>query len=211
MYILTRRRFIRQGSLATSLLIPGMAWAEALSITPTDAEGPFYPDKMPLDKDNDLIIINDSISPAVGQIAHVNGRLTDTKGKPIKNALIEIWQCDANGVYLHTRDPNLAKHDDNFQSYGAFETGSSGEYRFRTIKPVPYTGRTPHIHFAVSRGGRRVLTTQLYVKGEKGNKRDGLFNRIDADRRSAVLADFAAIPNSKTNELAATFNIVLPA
>jgi protocatechuate 3,4-dioxygenase beta subunit len=186
-----------------------MTWAETLMRTPRDAEGPFYPDKMPLDKDNDLIIINDSISPAVGQIAHVSGKLTDTKGKPIANALIEIWQCDASGVYLHSRDPRIEKHDSNFQSYGAFETGSTGEYRFRTIKPVPYTGRTPHIHFAVSRGGRRVLTTQLYVKGEKQNKRDGLFNRIDAKSRSAVLADFVPIPKSQTNELAATFNIVL--
>ena len=74
---------------------------------------------------------------------------------------------------------------------------------------MPYTGRTPHIHFAVSRGGRRVITTQLYVKGEKQNKRDGLFNRIDAKSRSAVLADFVPIPKSQTNELAATFNIVL--
>ena len=205
----SRRQFVRQSALATGLLVPGMSWAEALTITPTDVEGPFYPDKLPLDKDNDLIIINDSITPAAGQIAHVSGKLTDAKGKPISNALIEMWQCDARGIYMHSRDPNIKKKDSNFQSYGAFETGSTGEYRFRTIKPVPYTGRTPHIHFAVSRNGRRVLTTQLYVKGEAQNKRDFLFKRIDSKRRSAVLADFAPIPSSKTNELAATFNIVL--
>jgi protocatechuate 3,4-dioxygenase beta subunit len=206
----TRRQILRQGTLA-GLLIPGMTWAEALMLTPEATEGPFYPDKLPLDKDNDLIIINDSITPAVGQIAHISGKVTDIKGKPINKALIEIWQCDANGVYLHSRDPRIERKDSNFQSYGAFETASRGEYRFRTIKPVAYPGRTPHIHVAVSRGGRRVLTSQFYVKGEPQNERDFLFNRVPKAARSTVVAEFAAIPNSRTNELAATFNIVLPA
>ena len=180
-------------------------------LTPDGTEGPFYPDKLPLDRDNDLIIINDSVTPAVGQISHVSGTIRDTRGRPVNKALIEIWQCDANGVYLHSRDPRIEKKEKNFQSYGAFETGKSGEYRFRTIKPVAYPGRTPHIHVAISRKGKRVLTTQLYVKGEAQNNRDFLFKRVPKDLRDAVIADFAPIPNSQTNELAATFNIVVPA
>src|SRR5437868_11091578 len=150
----SRRRFLRGMTLGAMALgvpsffsVPGL-FADELTLTPRQTEGPFYPDKLPLDTDNDLLIVNDSITPAVGKITHLTGRILDAKGNPLRNALVEIWQVDNNGVYLHSRDTH-ATRDKNFQGFGRFLTGSTGEYYFRTVKPVPYPGRTPHIHFAL--------------------------------------------------------------
>jgi protocatechuate 3,4-dioxygenase beta subunit len=164
---------------------------------------------LPLDTDNDLIIINDSITPAIGEITHLGGRILDAKGKPIRNALVEIWQVDGKGVYLHSGDRHAAR-DKNFQGFGRFMTGSSGDYYFRTIKPVPYPGRTRHIHFAVKMKGRDKWTTQCYVKGESRNDRDGIYRSIkDPKAREAVTIDFAPVKESRLGELAAKFDIVL--
>ncbi len=206
----TRRSFL--GGLAfgaAAFAAPG-AFAEELVRTPAQTEGPFYPDKLPLDTDNDLLILNDAISPAVGTITHLTGKILDAKGDPIRNAVVEIWQCDANGAYLHSKSGNGDKRDGNFQGFGRFLTGSTGEYYFRTIKPVPYPGRTPHIHFQVKVRGKDKFTTQCYVKDEPGNARDGIFNSIrDKQARESLLADFAPIKESKIGELAAKFNVVL--
>jgi protocatechuate 3,4-dioxygenase beta subunit len=204
-----RRKFL--GSLvlgAAFFTVPG-AFAEELTRTPAQTEGPFYPDHLPLDTDNDLIIVNNSITPAVGEITHLSGRVLDAKGGPVRNALVEIWQADHNGVYLNSRD-NHASHEGNFQGFGRFLTGSSGEYYFRTIKPVPYPGRTPHIHFKVKRKNAELLTTQCYIKGYPGNERDGVLSAIrDARARASVLVDFEAVKDSRAGELAARFDIVL--
>ncbi len=168
--LLSRRRVLRGGLAfgAAMYCLPG-AFAEELAQTPRLTEGPFYPDKLPLDKDNDLIVVGDSTTPAVGQITHLAGRILDREGKPVKDAQIEIWQVDAHGIYLNTRDSGHRPYDKNFQGYGTFTTGSKGEYRFRTIKPVPYSGRTAHIHFRVNRRGREVLTTQVFINGYEQN------------------------------------------
>src|SRR5215212_223294 len=188
----SRRRFLGGLTLvAAAFSVPG-AFAEALTLTPAQTEGPFYPDHLPLDSDNDLIIIKDSITPAVGAITHLSGRVLDARGEPIKNAVVEIWQVDNNGAYLHSRSGNSSNRDRNFQGFGRFETGSTGEYRFRTIKPVPYPGRTPHIHVKVKKGDSELLITQCYVKGAAGNDRDGVLRGIrDAAARESVIVDFA--------------------
>ena len=173
-----RRRFLARLGCATVLFAAPGAFAEALIRTPSQTEGPFYPDKLPLDTDNDLIIMNDALTPAVGEITWLSGRILDAKGDPLRNATVEIWQCDAKGVYLHGNSNNAAKRDANFQGFGRFLTGSSGEYLFRTIKPVPYPGRTPHIHFAVKLKGREKFTTQCYIQGEPQNERDGVLRGI---------------------------------
>ena len=184
--------------------------AEALTLTPSQTEGPFYPDKMPLDTDNDLIIINDSLTPAVGTIAYLTGKVTDIKGNPIRNALVEIWQVDNNWIYLHPRGGKREKLDSNFQGYGKFLTDSKGNYSFRTLKPSPYSGRTPHIHMAVSAKGKRKLTTQCYVKGEPRNKKDFILKRVkDQKARNSLIIPFNPLPNSKVGEVSAQFNIVL--
>jgi protocatechuate 3,4-dioxygenase beta subunit len=188
--------------------VPGL-FAEELTRTPRQTEGPFYPDHLPLDTDNDLIIINDNITPAIGEITHLSGRILDAKGKPIRNALVEIWQVDGKGVYLHSGDQHAAR-DKNFQGFGRFMTGSSDDYYFRTIKPVPYPGRTPHIHFAVKMKGRDKWTTQCYAKGESRNDRDGIYRSIkDPKAREAVTIDFAPVKESRLGELTAKFDIVL--
>lgn len=207
----TRRQMLRAGALgAAAFTVPG-AFAEALTQTPKMTEGPFYPDKLPLDTDNDLIRVTDDATPALGQITHLTGRILDAKGNPVRNALVEIWQCDNNGVYLHSKDRNVDKHDSHFQSYGRFLTSSTGEYYFRTIKPVPYPGRTPHIHVKITRNDKHLLTTQLLNKNEaERNAKDGLFKRItDEKLRAALVADFKPIKDSKIDELQASWDAVL--
>lgn len=182
--------------------------AEQLAQTPRMTEGPFYPDRLPLDTDNDLLVLNDALTPAVGQITHLTGRILDSTGKPVRNAVVEIWQVDGNGVYLHSRSGGQANRDANFQGFGRFLTGSTGEYYFRTVKPVPYPGRTPHIHYAVNQNGRRRLATQLFIAGEKQNEGDGLYRRI-GDKQKLVTTEFRPMEDSKLGELEASFDIVL--
>ena len=206
----TRRNVLRALGLSSALwLVPG-AFAEQLTLTPKQTQGPFYPDKLPLDTDNDLLTINDTITPAVGDITWLSGRILDSRGEPISNALIEIWQVDNNGAYLQSRTNNKEKRDTNFQGFGRFLTGSSGEYLFRTLKPVPYPGRTPHIHFAVNLKGRDKFTTQCYIKGNAGNQRDGVLRGIrDPKQLASVMVPFEPLKNSKIGELAAHFDIVM--
>lgn len=205
----TRRDFIRcLGLGAAFFTVPG-AFAEALQRTPAQTEGPFYPDRLPLDTDNDLLVINDNLTPAVGEITWLSGRVLDERGDPIRNALVEIWQCDSRGVYLHSRDTHAAR-DQNFQGFGRFLTGASGEYLFRTIKPVPYPGRTPHIHFAIKRRGRKELITQCYIEGHPQNEKDGIYMGIkDPKARQAVTVPFVPLKGSRAGELAARFDIVM--
>lgn len=206
----SRRQFLHHLGLGTALLsVPG-AFARELVRTPPQTEGPFYPDKLPLDTDNDLLVINDSINPSVGQVTWLSGRILDSKGHPVRNALVEIWQADGNGVYLHSKSDNGGKRDGNFQGFGRFMTGSTGEYLFRTIKPVPYPGRTPHIHFAVKLKGQSKFITQCYIAGEPRNETDGVLKDIkDLKARRSVLVPFTPVKNSRINELSARFDIIL--
>jgi protocatechuate 3,4-dioxygenase beta subunit len=206
----TRRNFLRGAAFGTALFSVRGLFAEELVRTPRQTEGPFYPDHLPLDTDNDLIIVNDNLTPAVGEITHLSGRLLDASGHPVKHALVEIWQCDHNGVYLHSRSSGGDHRDTNFQGFGRFFTGSTGEYYFRTIKPVKYPGRTPHVHFAIKTKSRERWTTQCYIKGERANERDMIYRSIrDPKARESVTVDFAPLPNSRIGELAAHFDIVL--
>lgn len=206
-----RRRFLRQLAWSTALVaVPGL-FAEQLTLTPRQTEGPFYPDKLPLDTDNDLVVVNDSTTPAVGEITWLGGRLLSATGSPIRNATIEIWQCDSTGVYLHSKTGgDVAKRDTQFQCFGRFITGSTGEYVFRTIKPVPYPGRTPHIHLAVKIRGKKELVSQCYIKGHPGNEKDGIWKSItDTRQRDAVTVDFAPLPGSRIGELSARWDLVM--
>ena len=207
-----RRRMMlkKSAAFATALFVVPGAFADELVKTPTQTEGPFYPDKLPLDTDNDLIVINETTTPAVGTIAHVGGRILSATGEPIRNALVEIWQCDNNGAYLHSGTGNKNKQDSHFQGFGRFLTNAKGEYYFRTIKPVPYPGRTPHIHYKVKKGGKELLCTQLYIKGHPQNERDGVLRGMrDPKAKAALMADFKKMEKSKIGEVAANFDIVL--
>ncbi|MEM9656973.1 MAG: protocatechuate 3,4-dioxygenase [Planctomycetota bacterium] len=210
LFRLTRRQAFRSLAMGTAAFTTSGAFAEALLKTPRQTEGPFYPNKLPLDTDNDLLIINEGVTPALGKITHLGGRILSAAGEPIRNAVVEIWQVDHRGVYLHTDSPGQSQRDKNFQGYGRFMTGGNGEYYFRTIKPTPYPGRTPHIHVAVSRNGRRVLTTQFYIKGEPLNARDFLYNGISEKKaRESVTIEFKPLKSSAIGELVAQCDVVL--
>jgi protocatechuate 3,4-dioxygenase beta subunit len=206
----SRRQFLRQAAWVTVALSTPRLFADDLMQTPPFTEGPFYPDRLPLDTDNDLLIINDAITPAVGEITHLTGRILSSAGQPIRNAFVEIWQVDNHGAYLHSGTSNRDRRDANFQGYGRFLTDSKGQYYFRTIKPVRYPGRTPHIHVAISKNGHRIFTTQLFVNGHPDNERDFLFRAVqDPVARETILVDFKPIEGSKIGELAANFDVVL--
>lgn len=209
---LHRRTFLRRALMGSAALftIPG-AFAEQLVLTPRQTEGPYYPDKLPLDTDNDLIIINSGITPGVGEITHLHGVVTDGSGAPVPGALVEIWQTDSHGSYIHSQGGNRDadnQKDPNFQGYGRFLTDRQGRYYFRTIKPVTYPGRTPHIHCIVSQASKRMLTTQCYIKGHPQNERDGILRGIRDDvARESVLLDWTPIPDSKIGEFSARWDI----
>lgn len=189
---------VSAGSLAETMLTP----------TPPQSAGPFYPVKPPLDDDNDLTRVRGQHGIAGGQITDLGGHIRDVNGRPVRGARIEIWQCDVKGRYRHPRERGTALPDAAFQGFGHALTDPAGRYNFRTIKPVPYPGRTPHIHIAVFPAGGEPLVTQLYIKGEARNAGDFLFNRIPAERRHLVVAEFLPV-DSTTAELQAGFDIIL--
>jgi protocatechuate 3,4-dioxygenase beta subunit len=190
-------------------LISSQALSAVLSPTPRQTAGPFYPAEIPLDDDNDLTQVAGRPGRALGLISDIEGRILDINGKPLKNLRIEIWQCDANGRYRHPRDTGGKPIDENFQGHGANVTNGQGQYRFRTIKPVPYPGRTPHIHVAVFAPGERPFVTQLYVAGEAENADDFLYRRIPVEKRPLVTSNFETAAKHTGAELTARFDIVL--
>lgn len=215
MSIQSRRRLLRALAVgAAAGTIPGL-YAEALRTTAGLGEGPFYPDKLPLDTDNDLLVLNDGITPAVGEVAYISGRVLTKSGDPLRNGYVEIWQTDCHGSYLHTGGRNTGGYDSNFQGYGRFVTDLKGRYFFRTIKPIEYTlqgaFRCPHIHFAVSKSGHRLIATQMLIKGHPANERDGLVKNLRAkgDGLESLLVDFQPVGGSKLKEYTADWDIVI--
>ncbi len=208
--LLSRRHFLSGAAAlgASAWTVPG-AFAELASLTPRMTEGPFYPDRLPLDTDNDLIVVNDALTPSVGEISHLSGRILSASGEPLRNAVIEIWQVDAHGAYLHSGTNNADGRDKNFQGFGRFLTGADGAYYFRTIKPVPYPGRTPHIHFLVRQGDRRLVTSQFFIQGQPENERDGVLRRIEPKLRELVTIDFKPLPGSTIGELTAHGDVIV--
>jgi protocatechuate 3,4-dioxygenase beta subunit len=191
-------------------IIESGTYQDLLQSTPAVTEGPFYPDKLPLDQDNDLVIIGNGTTPALGTITHLSGQILDRTGAPLNNVTIEIWQVDGNGVYIHSNSAGKPNEDKNFQGYGRFETDSKGQYRFRTVKPVPYPGRAPHIHFKVLKGERDLLCSQILVAGDVKNSRDGVLRSAgNAEAQKLLLAEFNPMKGSKTGELEANFRIVI--
>jgi protocatechuate 3,4-dioxygenase beta subunit len=185
-----RRRLLVTAGTAGLLTLAGPATANLL--TPRQSAGPFYPDEPLLDDDSDLVHVAGRDDVASGEITDLRGRLLDLNGRPLQGTRIEIWQCDANGRYRHSRDPGQRAVDPAFQGLGHSVSDAEGHYRFLTIRPVPYPGRTPHIHVAVYPAGDKPFVTQLYVAGEPRNDGDFLYRRIPSDRRHLVTADFVA-------------------
>lgn len=204
----SRRGFIAG---AAGLLLPASALAIARVATPRQAEGPFYPDPLPQDRDHDLVQVGAAAARALGEVTHLAGRVLDLNGRPVAQAVVEIWQVDANGIYLHAAEgARAARHDRGFQGYGRTRTDRRGDYAFRTLRPVAYPGRAPHIHCRVWHRQQHLLTTQLYVEGEALNARDWLLNHIaDEAQRRAVIVPFIAVGDAAPGEWRARFDIVL--
>ena len=204
------RRKILVGAAAALALPPLVSAQGALIITPGQTEGPFYPATFPTDMDADLVRVQGQAAQALGQITHVTGRILNKRGEALRGAQVEIWQCDAKGIYNHPRQPGLERRDAAFQGYGRAEALQDGRYAFRTIRPVPYPGRTPHIHFRVVVPGTGRLTTQMYVAGEAGNGSDGLLQSIrDRTTRESLIVALEPADAVEPGALKGTFDIVL--
>jgi protocatechuate 3,4-dioxygenase, beta subunit len=206
----TRRHLLHSISASSAIiafptLLPSVAYAQtALRLTPSQSEGPFYPDQQLQDADFDLLR-NGAQNYSNGQAAWVRGVVTDLQGKPISGAVVEIWQCDHEGVYRHSRSSGNAPMA--FQGFGKVQAGADGRYAFRTIKPVPYPGRPPHIHFKVKLGSRELLTTQMYIAGDKTNARDVLTRSLSEAQLGLLEVTFKA----ESGGLTAQFPIVVNA
>lgn len=206
----SRRAFVARLALGGAVLSTPRAFAARRVLTPSQTEGPFYPDRLPLDTDNDLVRIQPGERDAAGTVTWLRGRILDRRGRAVRNATVEIWQCDHHGVYLHSGSDHGNRRDAAFQGFGRFVTDASGEYLFRTLRPVPYPGRTPHIHFAIKAPGHEKFTTQCYVRGEASNLTDGLWKEIqDPRQRASVTVPFEPLRGSTTGELRARFDVVL--
>jgi protocatechuate 3,4-dioxygenase beta subunit len=202
------RRYFMLGTAGLLAMPSTTALAKLLDPTPAQTAGPFYPDELPFDDDNDLTRVQGRNNSARGTITDLTGRLLDINGKPLAAVRIEIWQCDANGRYHHPRDSRNQPMDGNFQGHGRVLSDAQGRYRFRTIRPVPYPGRTPHIHVAVFPDGIDPFVTQLYVADEPRNADDFIFTRLPPDRRHLVVTQFRHISGGEA-EVAAEWDMVL--
>jgi len=182
---MNRRIFLIHAGVATvAPLVATPVLADDHPPTPRLTEGPFYPNTFPRDVDADLTHVDGRAGVAQGTVLDVSGQVMDRSGTPRAGARIEIWQCDATGSYHHVGG---IVGDENFQGFGFTTTDAEGRYAFRTIKPVPYPGRTPHIHFTVLEGNRRRLTSQMFIEGEPRNARDGLYRSLGAEARLVTM------------------------
>jgi protocatechuate 3,4-dioxygenase beta subunit len=197
---------------AGTIVVPGrQAFASGLAMTPEQTEGPFYPVTFPADSDLDLVQVRGQAARAMGTVLHLQGRVLDAGGNPLTGATVEIWQCDAHGLYDHPRQPGREGRDAAFQGYGRVVTDAQSTYRFRTLKPVAYPGRTPHIHLKVATAVGRRLTSQFYLAGEPMNASDFVYRSIARDPRRLERVEMRLEPASgiEAGAFAAAMDIVI--
>jgi protocatechuate 3,4-dioxygenase, beta subunit len=193
--------------LSVAVALGGAAWAASLEPTPEQTLGPFYPSVLPADRDADLVVVKGRDGQAQGTVLHLSGQVTDANGGPVPDALVEIWQADVYGRYLPPKDGAPGRRDANFQGYGQARTDAAGTYKFRTIRPVPYESRPPHIHFQVTHPRFRALVTQMYVVGEPGRENPFYFGGQRV--RDALSVTLRPAQGAEPGALAARFDIVL--
>lgn len=183
------------------------AHAAPLEPTPTQTEGPFYPRTLPADRDADLIAITGHGEHAQGTVLYFDGRVLTTEGHPIAGATVELWQADRYGRYHHAGDEGTPR-DDDFQGYGVTTTDADGRFGFRTIRPVAYGGRPPHLHLKVRAAGHPPLTTQLYIAGDRT---DGDFVLAGSPKGTVERLSMALVPQNgrEPGAVAGSFDIVL--
>jgi protocatechuate 3,4-dioxygenase beta subunit len=203
-----RRRALR--ALATAALLPVVARADAQSVvlapTPSQPEGPFYPKTLPADRDSDLTQIAGRAARATGTPLYLTGHVFARDGRPLGNATVELWQCDAYGHYHHAGDEGEPR-DDSFQGYGVATTDAQGRYAFKTIRPVPYTGRPPHLHVRMRHASGATLTTQIYIAGDSVEG-DVVLSAAPRGTLKRLTMTLAPISGRESGALAGTFDIV---
>jgi protocatechuate 3,4-dioxygenase beta subunit len=213
----TRRLVVAGLTVAVAgIALPALASTRRALARMTD--GPFYPPRKWreawTDQDADLSRVQrgERVLTAQGEHLGLEGAVIDTQGRAIDGAEIEIWQCDAFQHYRHPNtEPTVDKVDEGFQGFGAARSAAGGAYRFRTIKPVPYPGRTPHIHVKLRHPSFGELTTQLFIAGDPGNARDGLWRRLSGDDRAALEMALAPAPDAADLRWLARHDLVVPA
>jgi len=220
---LNRRRFFKSIALASAgFTLPGYL-AEALTVSPSVTQGPYYPlaQNIPLDKDNDLVQLNDNTSIASGIVTYVSGRVLDSSGNPVRGALVELWHADNGGNYIYSASSSKnPAADANFQGFGQFLTGSTGQFLFRSVKAGLYVGRTRHYHWGVTLPGKLTrATTQTFwnetaydlngVAWSTQNSNDNVYSTItDAAQRASVLLNYTTVPATTTGEMQASWDFV---
>lgn len=210
----SRRQFLRTIAASGAFFTARGLYAQALTLTPQQTQGPYYPlpDDLPLGKDNDLVYLNDNLTPASGIVTHISGRVLASSGSPIRGALVELWHADVNGNYTYSAGAGRnAAADPNFAGFGQYLTGSDGRYRFRTIRAGLYPGRTRHFHWGITIPGQTTrFTSQTYWSGEAGNANDGVLNGVtNTAQRASVILSYASVPGSVTGEVQTTWDIIM--
>ena len=176
--------------------------------TPAQTEGPFYPTKLPADRDADLTQVAGYPQAAQGTRLYFSGRVLVRDGSPQAGATVELWQCDVFGRYHHAGDDGSPR-DEGFQGYGAATTDGEGRFAFKTIRPVAYGGRVPHIHLKVRTAGGTALTTQVYIAGD-ATTGDPVLAFTSAETRQRLTMTVAPAQGREAGALAGTFEIVMP-
>ncbi|MFO6420277.1 intradiol ring-cleavage dioxygenase [Hylemonella sp. W303a] len=216
-----RRRLLISSALtaAASVAVPALA-SPARTRLPRMTEGPFYPPRswradstLWPDQDADLTTVRrkEGVLRAQGAWLGLEAQVLDSAGRAIDGAEVEIWQCDAQAAYRHPSVPATAgRFDPGFQGYGAAVSGTGGELRFRTIRPVAYPGRTPHIHLKISHASFGTLTTQLFVAGDPGNAEDFLWRQLDSATQQAAALRLTPAPAQTDLRWMARHALVVP-
>ena len=207
--MLVTRRHLMVGAAAVASV--SAAKAQKLAVTSAQDLGPFYPILRPADHDADLTRLRGRAGTATGQPINVIGSVVDLQGKPVRNAQVELWQCNAAGRYDHPGDrANPAALDPNFQGFARLATDRDGYFKFRSVKPrdydTPIGRRTPHIHFSIDGRAER-LVTQMYFPGEPLNDVDFLLK--NADPKQSVIAEAVDRLSSDPQAQAFRWTVVL--
>jgi protocatechuate 3,4-dioxygenase alpha subunit len=163
-----------------------------LLATAAQTVGPFF------DIGLEKLCNTDLAKAASGEKVSIRGRVLDGDGKPVNDALLEIWQADAHGKYAHPDDAQTKPLETGFKGFGRIATGDNGEFRFVTIKPARVPGprgtlQAPHLLVAVfMRGLLKHLVTRMYFPGAAGNDEDSVLALVPRERRATLVARPAA-------------------
>ena len=202
-----------------AIALPALASSRRALVAMTD--GPFYParawrDRGPLagDWDADLTRVQRAgrVLSAKGEYLGLQLRVADTQDRLVDDAEVEFWQCDMLTQYRHP-DVALAagRYDEGFQGFGAARSGKDGALGLRTIKPVPYPGRTPHIHVKLRHPTFGELTSQLFLAGDPGNARDFLWRSVPLADRAALELVLQSAPADSGLRWTTQHTLVVPA